>query len=132
MLIEEEIITQTTRVRCNNIPFEVCLDYKDLSRCKIIRISESSEDISYARLITDRAVWAAAIDLKGYIDEKLKLQPIGNEKTPVPKGFKRFRGRAVRPYTFKPKDCPTCGEEFTPSSTRQKQCDTCLGIIKIQ
>ena len=126
MVIEEEIISQTTRVRCNGIPFLVHLDFKEKRLSQVTKVSDGHDTIPYVKLILDREAWAAAVELKEYIDKKFALPSIEADRINSPKGMRRVRGGNIRTYTFKPKNCLTCGTEFTPKSSKQKQCGECV------
>lgn len=121
MFIEEEVIKKTVRVRCNNIPFLVALDYQNKSSCLITRVSDGgAETVPYAKLILDRSLWDAAVELKAYIDKEFSLKPTGTD----PDRRKR------EAYKFNPKKCSVCLNEYQPPHARSKICPKCLDVGK--
>ena len=125
MIIEQETLSSQHRVQANGQIYLVTIDYQDAKKCQVLRQSDGATAINFSALITDRATWAAMVELKDYIDQKLGLLPIDEDRKDIPV-TKRKGWTVKKERHFKPKNCISCGMGFTPVHAHQKKCTDCL------
>lgn len=66
----------------------------------------------------EAAAWGIALEMFGMVEfPEEEMKPAADEKGGKPK--------AKRTYSYKPKKCERCGDEFTPTYGSQKMCDEC-------